>query len=125
MQVAGSLLPHKLGDSLPPILRTACHVGTDFLTVLGAHEGEGLLLQAGGLGVAGSSSPFIGSKGQQVGSARGRGQGQANVCSKGKGGRQGESRCMAQIQQICKLSVPQRQPHQPTWYRLDYSDQPS
>jgi hypothetical protein len=34
--------------------------------VLGAHEGEGLLLEAGSAGAAGSSSPFISSKGQKV-----------------------------------------------------------
>ncbi|KAG1668748.1 hypothetical protein FOA52_014294 [Chlamydomonas sp. UWO 241] len=40
--------------------------GFDFLTVLGAHEGEGLLLESGSAGAAGSSSPFISSKGQKV-----------------------------------------------------------
>ncbi|GAX79974.1 hypothetical protein CEUSTIGMA_g7413.t1 [Chlamydomonas eustigma] len=40
--------------------------GYDFLTILGAHEGEGLLLENGGMGSAGSSSPFISSKGQKV-----------------------------------------------------------
>lgn len=37
------------------------------MTLLGAHEGEGLLLhEGGGLGAAGSLSPFISSKGQRV-----------------------------------------------------------
>ncbi|KAL6757892.1 hypothetical protein V8C86DRAFT_2612814 [Haematococcus lacustris] len=40
--------------------------GLDFLTVLGAHEGEGLALDAGALGAAGSASPFVGNKGQKV-----------------------------------------------------------
>jgi hypothetical protein len=36
------------------------------MQVLGAHEGEGLALEAGSLGVAGSKSPFMANKGQQV-----------------------------------------------------------
>ncbi len=41
--------------------------GYDFLTILGAHEGEGMLLGSGHhYGVAGSHSPFISSKGQKV-----------------------------------------------------------
>ncbi len=45
------------------------HAGYDFLTVLGAHEGEGLALagEHGGLmGLAGSRSPWLASKGQAV-----------------------------------------------------------
>ena len=38
--------------------------GHDFLTLLGSHEGEGLVLD---VGLAGSSSPFLSSKGQKVG----------------------------------------------------------
>ncbi|KAF5840569.1 hypothetical protein DUNSADRAFT_16232 [Dunaliella salina] len=40
--------------------------GLDFLTVLGAHEGEGLALEAGLMGVAGSKSPLLGNRGAQV-----------------------------------------------------------
>lgn len=45
----------------------ACHpAGLDILTVLGAHEGEGLVLASNDQGLAGSNSPFLASRGQQV-----------------------------------------------------------
>ena len=44
------------------LLALVAHPGYDFLTILGSHEGEGLLLE----GIAGSSSPFIANKGQKV-----------------------------------------------------------
>ena len=44
------------------LLALVAHPGYDFLTILGSHEGEGLLLE----GIAGSSSPFIANKGQKA-----------------------------------------------------------
>ncbi|KAG2493121.1 hypothetical protein HYH03_008549 [Edaphochlamys debaryana] len=52
--------------SPPPPSFPPAPPGYDFLTVLGSHEGEGLALAAGGLGLAGSASPWLGSKGQAV-----------------------------------------------------------